>query len=170
MTTTKKKPKNYLNNVDIMKEWNQSMTDGKMTNTFADMMKQLTKRYAVTHRFAGYTYNEDMQAFALMTICKVWKSFNPKITNNPFAYFTQIIHNAFFAFNNQERKERMIRDKLLVNQGKPPSFGFSESASYDGDSYGDTDFMEFLDNSANEFEYNDDDEDYINEVTPVDNT
>lgn len=147
-TKGERKPKNYLNNADMLRELKLSKEKGRLTEEMGNMFLMLTKRYASIPRFSGYSYNEDMQSVALLTLAKVWKGFDETRFNNPFAYFTQIVHNAFHQFNNQERRERDIRDSMLVAQGKNPSFGYSERKSWMDDvtdSFGDNDYMEHHD-------------------------
>lgn len=144
---TQKKPKNYLNNADLLVEIKRSHDRGKLTEELGKMFMALVKRYSSIPRFSGYSYNDEMQSFALLTLCKVWKGFNAEKYNNPFAYFTQIVHNAFHQFDNQERRQRDIRDAILVDQGKNPSFNYSERMSDGGgiDDFGDNDYMELHD-------------------------
>jgi hypothetical protein len=40
-------------------------------------------------------------------------NFNPEKSNNPFAYFTQIIYFAFVRRITREKKQSKIKDKLL---------------------------------------------------------
>jgi len=40
-------------------------------------------------------------------------NFNPEKSNNPFAYFTQIIYFAFIRRITKEKKQSKIKDKLL---------------------------------------------------------
>lgn len=128
-----KKKKNYINNADLLKELEISNEQGKMTTNLTKMLMMLTHRFATKGRFANYTYNEDMQAFALLTIVKVWKGFKAERSNNPFAYFTQTIKNAFFQFDNLERKQRDIRDSILISHGESASFSFMDRNGHDHD-------------------------------------
>lgn len=147
-TEVKKKKKNYLNNSDLLEEIKKSREQGKVTEKLGTMFMALVKKYATIPRFSGYTYNEDMQAFALLTLTRVWKSFDETTYDNPFAYFTRIVHNAFHQFDNMERKQRDIRDALLVENGKNPSFNYAER--YDDEHVlitadDDSDIMEYFD-------------------------
>lgn len=72
----------------------------------------------------GNTYNEDMQAYAMLMIAKTWNSFDPDKSKNPFAFYTQCIKNSFVQYLNQERRQRDIRDSLLVNSGMAPSYTY----------------------------------------------
>ena len=143
-----KRKKNYLNNSDLLIELKKSREQDRVTENLGAMFLALVKRYASIPRFSGYSYNDEMQLFALFTLCKVWKGFDAERFNNPFAYFTQIVHNSFHQLDNRERRQRDIRDALLVDQGKNPSFNYSERMSGSDeymDDFGDNDYMEVQD-------------------------
>jgi DNA-directed RNA polymerase specialized sigma24 family protein len=70
-----------------------------------------------------------MQSYAMMMLVRTWNSFNPEKSNNPFAFFTQCIKHSFIQYLNQEKKQRTIRDDLLVDQGMNPSFGYNDNGS-----------------------------------------
>lgn len=80
----------------------------------------------------GNSYNEDMQAYALMMLVRTWNSFNPEKSNNPFAFFTQCIKNSFIQYLNQEKRQRDVRDVMLIDQGMNPSYGFGDGTSQSG--------------------------------------
>jgi hypothetical protein len=119
---------NYLNNKDLMAEVLKSKAQDppQMTDKLAHMLQTLAARYGKKGNFAGYSYNEDMQAFAMMMLVRTWKAFKPELSQNPFAFFTQCIKNSFIQFLNQESKHRLIRDELMVNQGLDASYAFQE--------------------------------------------
>ena len=122
----KRKSKNYLNTADMLAELAKSNAQGKLTEEMGKMFVMLVRRYASVPRFSGYSYNDEMQGFAQMTLAKVWKSFNAEKYNNPFAYFTQVVHNAFHQLDNAERKQRDIRDAVRITQGLDPSFNYKD--------------------------------------------
>lgn len=121
-----KKPRkvNYLNNKDLMAEVLKSKEQDAMTDKLAHMLQTLAARYGKKGNFANYTYNEDMQAYAMLMLVKTWRSFNPEKSQNPFAFFTQCIKNSFIQYLNQERRQRDVRDVLLVDKGLSPSYTF----------------------------------------------
>lgn len=131
-----KKPKrkvNYVNNKDMLAEVIKSKAQKKLTNELTKMIMMLTKRYAQHPWFINYTYNDDMQSFALLTVVKMWNHFDPEKGSMPFAYFTQIIKRAFYQYKIQEKKHRNIRDLLLIEQGESPSYTFAND--FDADNY-----------------------------------
>lgn len=114
------KPRNYLNNKDMLAELRKCHECGKLTDNMANMFVMLTNRYASVPNLAGYP--EDMRQYALMMLVRTWKSFNAEKSQNPFAFFTQCIKNSFFQYLNKEKRQRMIRDKLMIANGLNPSF------------------------------------------------
>ena len=44
-------------------------------------------------------------------------NFNPEKSNNPFAYFTQIIYYAFIRRIQKEKKQQDVKAKLIANSG-----------------------------------------------------
>ena len=124
-----KKPRkvNYLNNKDLMIQVALSKEQDQMTDRLAHMLQTLAARYGRKGNFANYTYNDDMQAYAMMMLVRTWNRFDPAKSNNPFAFFTQCIKNSFIQFLNQERRQRDIRDVMLVDNGLDPSYTFQEA-------------------------------------------
>lgn len=127
MTTTKtRKTKRsrsqyYIDRKELFSEVVKSKQTDQMTDRLAAMLNLLTKKYAMSPQFVGYTYNDDMQGYAIMMLVKTWRSFNPEKSDNPFAFYTQCIKNSFRQYLNKEKRHRNIRDALLVNQGFSPS-------------------------------------------------
>jgi DNA-directed RNA polymerase specialized sigma subunit len=141
-TPAKKTPrkKNYLNNKDLLAQVMLSKEQDKMTDELAKMLQMLCARYASRAQFANYTYNEDMQAYAMMMLVRTWRSFNPEKSNNPFAFFTQCIKNSFIQMLNQEKRQRNVRDELLVDKGMNPSYTYQleHSSNLDGETVGES--------------------------------
>ena len=44
-------------------------------------------------------------------------NFNPDKSNNPFAYFTQIIYYAFIRRIQKEKKQMLVKSKMIQNAG-----------------------------------------------------
>lgn len=116
----------YLKNADLLAEVIKCKADGKLSNKLAMMLDMLTRRYASKPNFSGYTYVDDMIAEALADLCKNALKFKPERSSNPFAFYTQCIHNSFLGYLNSEKKHRRIRDAMLVEIGENPSFNFQE--------------------------------------------
>lgn len=136
--TKKKVPRKYLNNKDLLIAFHESKEMGKMSDKLAHMLTVLCSRYARKGSFANYTYNDDMQAYAMMMLCKTWGAFNPERSSNPFAFYTQCIKSSFIQYLNQEKKQRDVRDLILVDKGMMPSYTYQlehENNNNEGSDY-----------------------------------
>lgn len=118
----------YINNKQLLLVLSESNEKGRMSDELAKMLQLLCKKYATIGKFVGYTYNEDMQAYAMSMLVKTWHRFDVNIGDNPFAFFTQCIKNSFKQYLNLEKKQRTVRDLLLVNQGLNPSYGYDDDS------------------------------------------
>jgi DNA-directed RNA polymerase specialized sigma subunit len=125
----KKRKTNYLNNKDLYLEVILSKETGIMTDKLARMLQMLTAKYAKRWNFANYTYNDDMQAYAVYMLVKTWQCFDPSKSDNPFGYYTQAIKRSFFQFLNKEKDQRNIRDALLIYKGNNASYTYNEEHS-----------------------------------------
>lgn len=124
---TKRKGNIYLKNKDLLRETLTSLEQDKMTDKLAEMFMVLVKRYSKRYNFANYTYNDDMQGYALQMLVQTWKAFNPEKSQNAFAFYTQCVKNSFKQFLNTERRQRDIRDKVLVKEGLNPSYTYIDA-------------------------------------------
>lgn len=114
----------YLSNKELLAEVKLSKEKGRMSDMLARMLQLLCSKYAKKGNFVNYSYNEDMQAYAMMMLVRTWNSFDPEKSNNPFAFFTQCIKHSFIQYLNQEKRQRDVRDALLVDIGLNPSYGY----------------------------------------------
>lgn len=129
--TTPPVPKkvNYLNNKDLLQAVKDSKKIGRMNDKLAKMLLLLCAKYAKKGNFVNYTYNDDMQGYAMLMLVRTWNSFNSEVYTNAFAFYTQCIKNSFIQFLKYEKRHRTIRDLLLIDQGMNPSFNFQDESS-----------------------------------------
>lgn len=150
----KRRKTNYLNNKDLLAEVVAcKQNKNKMSDKLAKMLTLLCARYASRPQYSSYTYNDDMQSYAMMQIVKTWWKFNEELSNNPFSYYTKCYERSFKQFLNQEKKHRNIRDELLLDSGLSPSHTFlteyeqtQQDGFYDYDTVDNSDGMS--DNSS----------------------
>ena len=67
--------------------------------------------------FINYTYRDDMISDGIENCLQYMSNFNPEKSNNPFAYFTQIIYYAFIRRIQKEKKQQDVKAKLIANSG-----------------------------------------------------
>lgn len=121
----------YLNNKELLRATIESKQRGQMTNELAQMLQLLVSRFATKPCYNNYSYNEDMQAYAMLMLVKTWERFDPDKSSQCFCYYTECTYHSFLQYLSMERKHRDIRDKLISQQGFNPSFAFLEDESSD---------------------------------------
>jgi len=68
-------------------------THGKMSNRLASMFLLLVQQYSSRGNWRGYSYVADMRGQALVQLSQVGLQFDESRSDNPFAWYTQIIKN-----------------------------------------------------------------------------
>lgn len=81
----------------------------KIGNSFIMIATKLASK----GNFVGYTYKDEMISDALENCVVAVHSFDPDKSNNPFAYFTQIIWYAFLRRIEKEKKQTYVKYKSL---------------------------------------------------------
>jgi hypothetical protein len=99
-----------------------STKHGNMTPKLASMFMKLCERYATKGNWRGYTYNDEMRGQALLQLSTVGLQFNEAKSQNPFAYYTAIVNNAFTRVLNIEKRNQVIRDDILEANDLTPSY------------------------------------------------
>jgi len=94
---------------------------GRMTPKLAGMVMMLVERISRKGNYRGYSYLEDMKGSALLHLADVALKFNESKGDNPFAFYTTIINHSFKGLLNNEKKQRTIRDELMMAEGYSPS-------------------------------------------------
>jgi DNA-directed RNA polymerase specialized sigma24 family protein len=62
-------------------------------------------------------FREDMISDGIENCVQYIHNFNPERSQNPFAYFTQIIHYAFLRRIQKEKKQLEIKNKIIERTG-----------------------------------------------------
>jgi hypothetical protein len=114
--------KNYVNNKDLL----QALIDYKKLVAEAEESGErnpivpdyigkcillIATRLATKPNFSGYTYKEEMISDGIENCLQYIHNFNPDKSQNPFAYFTQIIWFAFLRRIAKEKKQMYIKFK-----------------------------------------------------------
>ena len=85
--------------------------------------------------FVNYMFKEDMVSDGIENCVQYIHNFNPEKSQNPFAYFTQIIHYAFLRRIQREKRQLEIKNKIIEKSGY--SEVFDDNNSLDGSNYSD---------------------------------
>jgi hypothetical protein len=83
--------------------------------------------------FVNYMFKEDMISDGIENCVQYIHNFNPEKSQNPFAYFTQIIHYAFLRRIQREKRQLEIKNKILERSGFCEVFG--DDNTVDGSNY-----------------------------------
>lgn len=108
--------------------WKEGLSNGRfaieggITRRLAEMFMLLTEQYSHRGNWRGYTYVDEMRNHALMHLCQVGLQFDESRSDNPFAFYTQIIKHCFTRILNLEKRGQTIRDDLLIMAGVNPSY------------------------------------------------
>jgi len=114
-----KQTSNYINNkafFDAIVEYrkNKSLDPSiKLPDYIGQCFVSIAHRYISKPNFIGYTYKEDMIGDAIENCIKYFHNFDPEKSNNPFSYFTQIIHNSFVKRIMTEKKQSYVKHEIV---------------------------------------------------------
>lgn len=118
--------RNYINNremLGILCEYLDACREAKANEKIipqvpkylAECFLQIANRLATKPNFAYYAFIEEMKSDGVINCIQYIKNFNPEKSNNPFAYFTQIIKFAFIRRIEMEKKQLYIKYKNYQN-------------------------------------------------------
>ena len=105
----------YLNAV---KEAEESDSDKpKIPEYIGECLLKISTRLSTKPNFINYTYRDEMISDGIENCVNYIGNFNPEKSNNPFAYFTQIIYFAFLRRIQKEKKQLEIKTKIIEKTG-----------------------------------------------------
>ena len=92
-------------------------TKPDVTNYIGECFLKIANHLSFRPNFINYTYRDDMISDGIENCLQYMSNFNPEKSNNPFAYFTQIIYYAFIRRIQKEKKQMLVKSKLIQNAG-----------------------------------------------------
>ena len=114
----------YVNNADFLaaiiemrekvkyaKENN--LPEPQVSNYIGDCILKIATHLSYKPNFINYSYREEMISDGIENCLQYINNFDPAKSNNPFAYFTQIIYYAFLRRIAKEKKQSYIKGKLI---------------------------------------------------------
>ena len=144
--TKRKRSVHYVNNKEFLaaliaykKDVAEAEELGKdkprITNYLGECFLKIATHLSFKPNFVNYIFKDDMISEGIETCDQYIHNFNPEKSQNPFAYFTQIIHYAFLRRIQKEKKQLEIKNKILEKTGYDEVF-YDDSSS-DGSNYSD---------------------------------
>ena len=126
--TMKKKTEHYVDNKKFLQEMikykdkcakaeKSGRRQPPITNYMGECFLKIANHLSYRPNFINYTYKDDMISDGIENCLQYVTNFNPEKSNNPFAYFTQIIYYAFIRRIQKEKKQTEIKQRLIMKSG-----------------------------------------------------
>jgi hypothetical protein len=118
--------KHYVKNADFLKaliEFKAAVNNAKDTNLerpvvpryIGECFMKIAEHLSYRPNFINYTFKADMISDGIENCLMYMDNFNPDKSDNPFAYFTQIIYYAFLRRIIKEKKQIDLKIRYLEN-------------------------------------------------------
>ena len=123
-----RKKEHYVDNKKFLEEMkkyhkkvvsarNRKRKDPPINDYIGECFLKIANHLSYRPNFINYTFRDDMISDGIENCLQYMDNFNPDKSNNPFAYFTQIIYYAFIRRIQKEKKQIQIKSKLIANTG-----------------------------------------------------
>lgn len=123
-----KKKSHYVNNADLLecinnykKECKAAKAEGgpkpKIPDYIGKCLMLIAENLSHKPNFISYSFRDEMIADGIENCIMYFDNFDPKKSNNPFAYFTQIIYFAFLRRIHKEKKQLYVKYKSTEHVG-----------------------------------------------------
>lgn len=121
----------YKRKVGIAKE--KGLEKPRVSNYIGGCFLKIATHLSYRPNFINYMYKDDMICDGVENCIQYIDNFDPEKSNNPFAYFTQIVYYAFLRRIQKEKRQMDIKEKILEKSGYDEVM---HTDSYTGDMQG----------------------------------
>ena len=144
--TKRKRSEHYVNNKEFLAALIKYREDKEIAEIqgkpkppipryIGECFLKIANHLSFKPNFVNYMFKEDMISDGIENCVQYIHNFNPEKSQNPFAYFTQIIHYAFLRRIQREKRQLEIKNKILERSGF--SEVFTDDNNIDGGNYSD---------------------------------
>jgi hypothetical protein len=144
--TKRKRSEHYVNNKEFLAALIKYREDKEIAEIqgkpkppipryIGECFLKIANHLSFKPNFVNYMFKEDMISDGIENCVQYIHNFNPEKSQNPFAYFTQIIHYAFLRRIQREKRQLEIKNKILERSGY--SEVFADDNTIDGGNYSD---------------------------------
>lgn len=126
----------------------QGKTKPPIPRYIGECFLKIANHLSYKPNFVNYMFKEDMISDGIENCVQYIHNFNPEKSQNPFAYFTQIINFAFLRRIQREKRQMEIRNKILEKSGYSDVF---DDDTLDGSNY--SDYNSIKDNVYSKLRY-----------------
>jgi len=110
----------YKSEYDNAKKNDQPLP--QISEYLGSVFLKIAQRLSFRPNFINYAFKNDMISDGIENCLHYIHNFNPERSNNPFAYFTQIIYYAFIRRIQKEKKQLYIKYKSMQNYDTIPGY------------------------------------------------
>ena len=118
----------YVNNKDFLaalkvfkRAWNKAKREKTESPVIPEYLGEcflkIAEHLSYKPNFINYIFREEMICDGVENCVQYIQNFNPRKSENPFAYFTQIIYYAFLRRIQKEKKQLYIKMKSIEQSG-----------------------------------------------------
>ena len=143
----------YKSEYDNAKKNEQDLP--QISEYLGSVFLKIAQRLSFRPNFINYAFKNDMISDGIENCLHYIHNFNPEKSNNPFAYFTQIIYYAFIRRIQKEKKQLYIKYKSMQNYEIAPEYMDQEKSNNNYISlsdYENSDFKVMVDDFVDTFE------------------
>jgi hypothetical protein len=123
MVIMKMSRRHYINNADFLKalveykKRKETNPNEPIPNYIGECWMKIAEGLSHKPNFISYTYRDEMISDGIENCLMYFENFNPNKSNNPFAYFTQIIYYAFLRRIQKEKRQLYVKYKATEQFG-----------------------------------------------------
>jgi len=139
--TKRKRSEHYVNNKEFLAALIKYREDKEIAEIqgkpkppipryIGECFLKIANHLSFKPNFVNYMFKEDMISDGIENCVQYIYNFNPEKSQNPFAYFTQIINYAFLRRIQKEKKQMEIKARIIEKGGYEAVF--SEDGDIDG--------------------------------------
>ena len=125
---SKKRSEHYVNNKELLEALivhrtkvahakENDLPKPRISNYLGECFLKIATHLSYKPNFVNYMFRDDMISDGIENCVQYIHNFNPEKSQNPFAYFTQIIHYAFLRRIQKEKKQLDIKTKIIERTG-----------------------------------------------------
>lgn len=142
----RKRSDHYVNNKELLEAMivyrnkcriaaEKGTTPPPIGNYLGECFLKIATHLSYKPNFVNYMFREDMIGDGIENCVQYIHNFDPDKSNNPFAYFTQIIYYAFLRRIQKEKKQLEIKTKIIERTGYDQVMVVEEGASGSASDY-----------------------------------
>lgn len=116
----------YVDNakfLQALKDYRTSIKDAgecgdakpRISNYIGECILKIATHLSYRPNFINYTFRDEMVSDGIENCLMYVDNFDPDKSSNPFAYFTQIIYFAFIRRIQKEKKQTLIKGRIIMD-------------------------------------------------------